>query len=78
VFTIESGADGRAVATAVEQQEGPLLDVSVDVLGSLLLGGVSAVTLAAAGRAQERKPGDAVLADRLLRAPTAPVLTTWF
>jgi predicted acetyltransferase len=77
-FTITSGADGRAVVTAEEPAEGPLLEVPVDVLGSLYLGGASAVVLAAAGRRRERTPGDAVLADRLLRSPRAPFLSTWF
>lgn len=77
-FTIHSAADGRAVVTAGEPAEGPLLELPVDVLGTLVLGGASAVMLAAAGRLRERTSGDAVLADRLLRSPTPPVLTTWF
>jgi predicted acetyltransferase len=78
VFTVESDAEGRAIVTAEERKEGPLLEVPVDVLGSLHLGGVSAVTLLAAGRLRERTPGDAALADRLLRSPRAPFLRTWF
>lgn len=76
--TIDVDAHGHAVVTAGEPEEGPLLDLPVDVLGSLYLGGVSAATLAAAGRLGERTPGDAALADRLLRAPHAPALMTWF
>jgi predicted acetyltransferase len=77
-FTIDADASGAATVTRGEQEDGPLLEVPVDVLGSLWLGGASAVTLLAAGRLRERAPGDAALADRLLRPPVAPALTTWF
>lgn len=77
-FTITADADGAAVVEAGEPEEGPLLELPVDLLGSLYLGGASAVTLTQAGRLAERSPGDAALADRLLRPATAPVLTTWF
>lgn len=77
-FVIDVDAAGHPVVVPGESEEGPLLDLSVDLLGSLLLGGASAVTLAAAGRLQERAPGDAATADRLLRSPRSPVLTTWF
>lgn len=77
-ITIDADASGRAVVVAGESEEGPLLEVTIDALGSLYLGGASAVTLAAAGRLRERTPGDAVLADRLLRAPVPPALMTWF
>ena len=76
--TIDADASGRAVVVAGESQEGPLLEVPVDVLGSLYLGGASAVTLAAAGRLRERAPGDAAIADRLLGATAPPALMTWF
>jgi predicted acetyltransferase len=76
--TIAIDDDGHAVVTREEPAEGPLLEAPIDVLGSLYLGGVPAVALAAAGRLRERTPGDAVLADRLLRSPTPPTLTTWF
>jgi len=78
VFTLEVDGAGRAVVTRAEPADGPLLDVPVDALGSLYLGGVSAVVLAAAGRLTERTLGDAALADRLLRTSTPPTLTTWF
>jgi len=77
-ITIEADASGRAVVTAGESPDGPLLELPVDLLGSLYLGGASAVALAAAGRLTERTPGDAALADRLLRPPIAPALMTWF
>jgi len=77
-FTLAVDASGAATVTEGEAADGALLDVPVDVLGSLYLGGASAVALLAAGRLRERAPGDAALANRLLRPPTAPALTTWF
>jgi predicted acetyltransferase len=77
-FTIDVDSAGTALVQEGEQADGPLLDVAVDVLGSLYLGGASAVSLLAAGRLTERTPGDAARADRLLRPATPPVLTTWF
>jgi predicted acetyltransferase len=77
-FTIDADGAGAATVTPGAHEGAPLLEVPVDVLGSLWLGGASAVTLLAAGRLRERTPGDAALADRLLRPPVAPALTTWF
>jgi predicted acetyltransferase len=77
-FTIEADAAGHAVVTPGEAADGPLLEMPVDLLGSLLFGGVSAATLAEAGRIGERSAGDAASADRLLRSERPPVLTTWF
>jgi predicted acetyltransferase len=77
-FSIEVDDGGRAVVAAGEPEEGPLLELPVDLLGALYLGGAPAVALAAAGRLRERTPGDAALADRLLRPATSPTLTTWF
>jgi predicted acetyltransferase len=77
-FAIAVDESGAATVERGEAEEGPLLEVPVDVLGSLYLGGASAAVLLAAGRLAERTPGDAALADRLLRPPVAPVLTTWF
>jgi predicted acetyltransferase len=56
----------------------PHLALDVRALGSLYLGGVSAVTLAAAGRLSEQTPGSAVAADAVLRSPVAPRLSIWF
>ncbi|MFG6402321.1 GNAT family N-acetyltransferase [Microbacterium sp. P04] len=77
-FTIEADAAGHPTVTLDETDDTPLLDVPVDLLASLVFGGVSALTLVDAGRVQERTPGDASAADRMLRAERAPVLTTWF
>lgn len=77
-FAIEADAAGRAEVSRAEVAGSPALTVPVDLLGSLLFGGVSAATLAAAGRVTEARSGDAVVADRMLRAERPPVLTTWF
>lgn len=79
-FTVVADAEGRAEVSPTPDPDAavPLLEVPVDVLGSLLLGGVSAVTLAAAGRLGERELGDAAKADRLLRGIRPPLLSTWF
>ena len=78
-WLLDVAEDGAAQVSSRAAPEGvPSLGLSVDLLGSLLLGGVSAATLAHAGRIAERAPGDALAADRLLRAPTTPVLSTWF
>lgn len=56
----------------------PVIVLDAAALGSLYLGGVSAVTLAAAGRVEERGTGDAAAADALLRSPRTPWLGAWF
>lgn len=47
-------------------------------IGSLYLGGVSAVTLARAGRVTELRPGSASAFDAVFHSPTAPWLSVWF
>jgi predicted acetyltransferase len=72
--------DGRFTATRVPEPSPELPVVALDAaaLASLYLGGVSAVTLAAAGRVHERTVGAAAVADRLLRSPHTPWLGVWF
>lgn len=55
-----------------------VVDLGVAELGSLLLGGVSADTLRAAGRITEGTPGAAERLDVVLRVPRAPFLSYWF
>lgn len=62
---------GRARVEEVADVD-PDLAVDVSVLGSLYLGGVDPLALAAAGRLRELTPGAALRA-RTLLAPTAPV-----
>lgn len=71
-FALEVDADGRATVTASDAQ--PEATVTVNALGSLLLGGVPARTLQAAGHLT----GDVERLDRLFRSPVEPFLSTWF
>jgi predicted acetyltransferase len=52
--------------------------LTVNELGALYLGGVSAATLASAGRITETHPGSADALDRLFLSPVAPWLSIWF
>ena len=56
----------------------PDLVMAVDALGSLYAGGVTATTLAAAGRLEECTPGALTRADAMFRTPRAPWCSTWF
>lgn len=56
----------------------PVIELDSAAVGSLYLGGVSAVTLTAAGRVVERSAGAAAAADALLRSPRTPWLGAWF
>ncbi|MET0989809.1 MAG: GNAT family N-acetyltransferase, partial [Glaciihabitans sp.] len=56
----------------------PAVSLTVNELGALYLGGVSAVTLASAGRITETHPGSARALDRLFLSPVAPWLSIWF
>jgi predicted acetyltransferase len=56
----------------------PALRLTVNELSALCLGGVSAVTLVAAGRIAELAPGSAAAADALLRVERAPWLSVWY
>lgn len=72
--------DGGFTATpmAAPSPDLPVLEIDASALGSLYLGGASAVTLAAAARVQERTPGAAAAVDRLLRSSRTPWLGVWF
>lgn len=71
-FSLDVDASGQATVTATD--DAPDATVSVGALGSLLLGGVSARTLAAAGSVS----GDAERLDEMFRSPVEPFLSTWF
>jgi predicted acetyltransferase len=54
------------------------LSLSINELSAIYLGGVSAVTLAGAGRITELTPGAAAAADVAFRSAVAPRLSIWF
>ncbi|HMF59335.1 MAG TPA: sterol carrier protein domain-containing protein, partial [Vicinamibacterales bacterium] len=54
------------------------LSMTANELAALYLGGVSAVNLAAARFVTESHPGDAILADSILRSPVTPWLSVWY
>jgi predicted acetyltransferase len=71
---------GAASVTLIDEVPDGAAHVAMTVneLGSLLLGGVSAVVLARAGRVHEVVPGSATVLDRSFRASSAPWLSLWF
>ncbi|CAN5521340.1 GNAT family N-acetyltransferase [soil metagenome] len=81
LFLLTVAADGSA---SVEVLEGEAPDaaaaiaLTVDDLGSLYLGGVSALTLARAGRITELRPGSAAALEASFRSPVTPWLSIWF
>lgn len=75
--TFAIDVDGSGAATVSRTEAASDATLSVDALGSLLVGGAPTRSLAAAGRVS----GDADQLDqldRLFRAPVAPFLSTWF
>lgn len=78
-WMLTTSPDGTATVAADGWQHGAaVVDLGVAELGSLLLGGVPADTLRAAGRLTEGTPGAADRLDAVLRAPRAPFLGYWF
>ena len=67
-----SPLDGEAPADAAS------LALSVNELGALYLGGVSARTLVRAGRITELRPGSADAVDAAFHSPVTPWLSSWF
>jgi predicted acetyltransferase len=81
LFLLTVAADGSA---SVELLEGEAPDgaaaiaLTVDDLGTLYLGGVSAITLARAGRITELRPGSAISLEASFRSLVTPWLSVWF
>ncbi len=72
---LEGGPDG---ATCTPTSRSADLTMPVDTLGSLYVGGISALVLAEAGRIDEHRAGTVLLADAMFRSPVTPWCTTWF
>ncbi len=77
-WVLEVGGDG--VGDCRRAAPADAVDVAVDLsdLGALYLGGVTASTLAAAGRIAEERPGGLRRADQLLATTVAPFTATAF
>ena len=69
-------SNGQATVTRTE--DAAALALSINDLSSLYLGGVSAVTLARAGRVSELEPGAASRVDSAFRSSRVPHLPIWF
>lgn len=81
LFLLTIDAAGRGTVEMLDGEapdDAAAIALSVNDLGSLYLGGVSAVTLARAGRISELRPGSAVAVDSAFRSPVAPWLSIWF
>lgn len=80
-FLLEIADDGTAVVNPlVGEVPGTAAHIALSVndLGALYLGGVSAVTLTAAGRVTEVRAGSASAVDASFRSPVTPWLSIWF
>ena len=80
-FLLEIADDGTAVVEPLMAEvpdTAAHISLTVNELGALYLGGVSAVTLTAAGRITEVRPGSASAVDASFRSPITPWLSLWF
>ena len=78
---LDVAADGSAVVSPLvgDAPAGTAeVDLTVNELGALYLGGVSAVALARAGRLVERRTGSVLAVDAAFRTAAAPWLSVWF
>jgi predicted acetyltransferase len=78
---LEVSVDGVATVTRwdAEAPEGAAdVSLTVNELGALYLGGVSAVILTKAGRITENSEGSAAVLDSLFESPVSPWLSIWF
>jgi predicted acetyltransferase len=79
LLEVDEAGFGRVTPLGDALPDGvPAVSLTVNELGALYLGGVSALTLSRAGRITEVSPGAAVALDRLFLSPVAPWLSIWF
>jgi predicted acetyltransferase len=74
-FRLDAGPDG---AECTRTGAAPDLVLDVSAVGSIVLGGLDASTMARAGIAEERTAGALLRADALFVADRAPFAFTWF
>lgn len=73
-----NGVGTVSTLTGAAPEGAAAVSLTVNELGALYLGGVSAVTLAAAGRITQTRPDSAKAVDRLFLSSVAPWLSIWF
>jgi predicted acetyltransferase len=83
VGVLDVSTDGTGTVTALGDSDRvpddvPSLSLTVNELGALYLGGVSARSLVRSGRVTELLPGSADAVDASFRSPVAPWLSLWF
>jgi predicted acetyltransferase len=81
LFLLSIARDGSAVVESLDGEapaDAAAIALTVADLGSLYLGGISALTLARAGRLTELRPGSAAVVDDAFRSVVAPWLSIWF
>jgi predicted acetyltransferase len=81
LILVEIDADGAAMVSTLDGEapdDAAAIAITVNELGALFLGGVSARTLVRAGRITELRPGSADAVDRSFRSLVAPWLSVWF
>ncbi|MBX9717981.1 MAG: GNAT family N-acetyltransferase, partial [Microbacteriaceae bacterium] len=79
-WMLVTDADGESTVTAHlgEPDDAAIIDLGVEALGALLLGGTPVDALRLAGRLAEGSPGSAARLAAVLRPARAPHLSTWF
>jgi predicted acetyltransferase len=79
-WMLATATDGTATVTAYagDSHAAAVIDLSVEALGSLLLGGTPVNALRLGGSLAEGSPGSAARLSAMLHVPRAPHLSTWF
>jgi predicted acetyltransferase len=79
-WMLSTTPDGDATVTAPagEPHGAAIIELGVEALGALLLGGTPVEALRVAGRLVEGAPGSADRLDAMLHVARAPWLSTWF
>ncbi len=80
-FLLDIATDGSAAVVPFEgaiPEDAAAISLGVNELSALYLGGVSALSLARAGRLIEVRDGSAVAVDAAFRSIVAPWLSIWF
>ncbi len=77
-WSVDVAPDGTAEVTAAGSADRPVVAMDAAALGSMLLGGVTASTLARAGRVSASDPAAIAVVDGAFRSTVEPWLDIWF